>query len=64
MLSSKTKKYNKEKPIARDAEDIQNDIFRKMPVSKKLLLTSEFSAFLLKLNKLNSKYGISKTWIK
>ncbi len=38
----------------RRAEDIQDEIFRKMPVPKKLRLASDFSVFLSELNKLNS----------
>lgn len=37
------------------ADEFQDEIFRKMPISKKIRLTAEFSEFLLKLNQLNTK---------
>lgn len=42
-------------------QDIQDRIFRKMPVSKKIRLASDFSRFLLKLHKINFQNGISRT---
>jgi len=44
-------------------QDIQDRIFKKMPASKKLKLASDFSMFLLKLNKLNDR-RLSKTAFK
>lgn len=38
------------------AQEMQDDIFRKMPAEKKLKLASDFSMFILR-----SKYGFSKT---
>lgn len=34
-------------------QEIQDKIFRKMPADKKIRLTSELTAFCLKLNRLN-----------
>jgi len=49
--------------IKNSIQDKQDEIFRKMPISKKLRLTLEFSAFLLNLNKLNknNKNDLRKT---
>lgn len=41
------------------AQDIQDEIFRKMSASKKIKLVSDLSSFCLKLNRLN-KSGIRK----
>ena len=41
------------KAAIKTAQDIQDDIFRRMPIEKKLRLIGEFSSFLLKLNRLN-----------
>ncbi len=35
------------------AQEIQDEIFRKMPAEKKIKLTCELSSFCLKLNSLN-----------
>lgn len=43
----------------KEAEKIQNEIFRKMPVKKKIKLALDFSAFCLKLRKENF-YGDRK----
>jgi hypothetical protein len=45
----------------KSAQDRQDEIFRKMPVEKKIELASDFSMFLLKLNQLGKNYGLSKT---
>lgn len=42
------------------AEDLQDRIFRSMDTDKKIKITSDFSMFCLKLNKLGSN-GFSKT---
>lgn len=46
------------------AQDIQDEIFRKMPKARKLKLAFEFSTFMLKLNKSArtqiGHYGLSK----
>jgi hypothetical protein len=43
----------------KEAEKIQNEIFRKMPVEKKIKLVLDFSIFCLKLRKENF-YGDRK----
>lgn len=40
---------------------MQDDIFRKMSADRKLSLASDFSIFILELNKLNKNNGFSKT---
>ena len=45
------------------AQEVQDNIFRKMSAEEKIKLTSEFSSFCLKLNKLN-KYGNRKAFNK
>lgn len=50
----------KRKMRGKTAQEIQNDIFRKMSADRKLSLASDFSRFILKLNKLNNN-GFSKT---
>ncbi len=45
----------------RQAQDKQDDIFRKMPIEKKLKLTSDFSMFLIAHNKLMNTNGFLKT---
>jgi len=45
------------------AQAIQDDIFRKMSVEKKIRLASDFSSFCLKLNRLN-KHGNRKSFDK
>ena len=42
------------------AQEIQNEIFRKMPAEKKIRLALDFSLFCLKLHK-NRRYGGRKT---
>ncbi len=44
----------------KSAQDRQDDIFRKMPADKKLSLASDFSMFILGLNKLNKNNGFSR----
>lgn len=44
------------------AQDIQNEIFRKMPANESFKIASDFSMFLIKLNKVEKKKnGFSKT---
>ncbi len=43
------------------AEDIQDNIFKKMSAQKKIHLVSELSAFCLKLNSLNGNIKSRKT---
>lgn len=46
----------------KSAEEIQNEIFRKMPPAKKLKLASDYSMFILRSRKIaDSSYGISRT---
>jgi hypothetical protein len=47
--------------IKKNPQDIQDDIFKKMSAGKKIRLTSELSAFLLKLNSLNGNIKPRKT---
>lgn len=42
-----------EKEEKKTAQEIQDEIFRKMPVEKKIRLTCELSSFCLKLNSLS-----------
>ena len=42
-------------------QDIQDEIFRKMPADKKLRLVFELSSFCLKLNSLNGNIKPRKT---
>lgn len=42
-------------------EEIQDEIFRKMPAEKKIRLVSELSSFCLKLNSLNGNIKSRKT---
>ena len=44
------------------AQDIQDEIFRKMSASKKIKLASELTMFCLKLNRLNANRGSRKTY--
>ena len=44
----------------KSAQDIQDEIFRKMPADKKLKYASDFSMFLLELNKLGNTHGFSR----
>ena len=44
----------------KSAQDIQDEIFRKMPANKKLKYASDFSMFLLELNRLGNTHGFSK----
>lgn len=46
---------------SRPAQAIQDEIFRRMSAEKKIKLTSDFSMFLLQLNKLGKNYGFPKT---
>ncbi len=50
--------FNMPKTAVKTAQDIQDDILRKMSVKQRLQLTWEFSSFLLKLNQLNKSDGI------
>ena len=43
------------------AQDIQDEIFRKMPADKKIRLTSELAMLCLKLNRLNGNDKPGKT---
>jgi hypothetical protein len=43
------------------AQDIQDDIFRKMPAERKIKLSCELTAFCLKLNSLNGANKPRKT---
>jgi len=43
----------KMKKDKKTAQEIQDEIFRKMPAEKKIKLTCELSSFCLKLNSLN-----------
>lgn len=45
---------------SKSAQQIQDEIFAKMPAEKKVKLTSDFSKFLLKLNKLGKSDGLSR----
>lgn len=45
----------------KSAQDIQDEIFRKMSVEKKIKLMSDWSAFCLKISRLDSKNGTRKT---
>jgi len=51
------KKFYKQK----SAQDIQDEIFRKMPVDKKIKLASQLTMLCLKLNRLNGNYKSRKT---
>lgn len=42
-------------------QEIQDAIFRKMPVEKKIRMASDFFDFAKKLNRLGSNYGTRKT---
>lgn len=55
MIPTNTKLVTK-----KSAQDIQDDIFRKMSTQRKFQLTSDFSMFLLKLNRLGNPDGFSK----
>ncbi|OGD30045.1 hypothetical protein A3J02_01030 [Candidatus Azambacteria bacterium RIFCSPLOWO2_02_FULL_46_11] len=44
-----------------DAQEIQDEIFRKMPADRKIKLASELTMFCLKLNHLNGNYKSGKT---
>ena len=50
----------KQRTIKKSAQEIQDDIFRRMSADKKLNLTSDFSMFILRLNKLNKDNGFPK----
>lgn len=50
-------KYTNQK----SAEDIQNDIFRKMSAEKSIKLASDFYSFARSLNKLGENYGTRRT---
>ena len=47
--------------IKKTAEEIQDDIFRKMPAEKKIRLSAELSLLCLKLNSLNGNTKSRKT---
>lgn len=47
--------------IKKTAQEIQDEIFRKMPVEKKIRLASELTSFCLKLNSLNGNIKPRKT---
>lgn len=44
----------------KSAQDIQDEIFRKMPAEKRIKLASDFSMFLLELNKIGKRDGFSR----
>lgn len=48
----------------KSAQDIQDEIFRKMSAGEKLKLASDFSIFLSKLNKLGKPDGFSGAYHK
>ena len=52
-------KKSVQKISIRQAQDKQDEIFRKMSVAKKLKLASDFSMFLISLNKLGKSHGFS-----
>lgn len=45
----------------KSAQEIQDDIFRKMSPDRKLRYASDFSMFLIELNKLGKYDGLSRT---
>jgi len=47
--------------IKKTAQDIQDEIFRKMPAEKKIRLALELTSFCLKLNSLNGNIKSRKT---
>lgn len=59
-MAKKSKKLTQEISFV-STQDRQDDIFRKMPAEKKLKLASDFSMFLIKLNKSAPNYGLSRT---
>ncbi|KKS65372.1 MAG: hypothetical protein UV67_C0025G0011 [Parcubacteria group bacterium GW2011_GWC1_43_12] len=50
-----------QKKVSKSASEIQDEIFAKMSGEKKIKLASDFSMFLLSLNKSNKKNGFSKS---
>jgi hypothetical protein len=53
-------KRSSRKDFIRQAQDKQDEIFRKMSAEEKLKLTSDFSAFLLKLNRDGKSDGLRR----
>lgn len=51
----------KKRKIKKSAQEIQDEIFRKMPVAKKIRLASELTAFCVKLNQSDGNYRHRKT---
>lgn len=49
------------KPNKKSAQEIQDEIFRKMPADKKIHLSSELTMLCLKLNRLNGNNKPGKT---
>lgn len=49
-----TQKYR-----GKTAQEIQDEIWDRMPLEKKIKLVSDFSRFLIQLNKLGDSYGAS-----
>ena len=47
--------------IKKSVQDIQDENFQKMSADKKIKLTSDFSMFLLSLNKLGQNYEFPRT---
>lgn len=45
----------------KSAQEIQDDIFRKMSPDRKVRYASDFSMFLMELNKLGKHDGLSRT---
>lgn len=48
-------------PSTKSAQDIQDDIFRKMSAEKKIKLTAEFTSALISLNRKNNRNGYFRT---
>ena len=49
------------KKVKKTAQEMQDEIFRKMSADKKIRLTSELASFCLKLNSLNGNNRSRKT---
>lgn len=50
--------------IKKSAQEMQDEVFRKMTVAKKIKLASELTAFCVKLNHLNGNYKSRKPFVK
>lgn len=55
-------KYKKIKDLSaeKNAQEIQNEIFRKLPPAKKLKLASDFSMFIMRSRNIADSNGISR----